>query len=243
MLNAFLLDDFLVGSDQTFFTLNTATLNKLLAQNPSLTQSNFYLLRNNRPFYIGGGTQNYPTGSNLIMRHMEYSAMYAGTPQQCGAIGPNGEHYGYGYTDNILFDTLQPKMAGTQTAAAYLNTNPYNAKKMPFLLCDQMGSSSSAPGSYLDFFNSPGWFPQFNYWSPAYTGKEATQLYSFTDGGDLENTGIIPLLRRQFKLIIAFINTSLPLKSINYNDGNYVNGIDAQISRLFGRQPNPPGII
>lgn len=243
MLNAFFLDDLLLGSDQTFFTLNTTTLNNLLAQNPSLTASNFYLLRNLRPFYIASGTQNYPTDVNLVMRHMEYTAMYAGTPQQCGAIGPNGEHYGYGYVDNLLFDTLRPKMVGSQSAAAFLNTNPYNNKQMPFLLCDQMGSSSSAPGSALDYFNDTDWFPQFNYWSPAYTGKESTQLYSFTDGGDLENTGIIPLLRRQFKLIIACVNTSLPLKSINYNDYNYVSGIDAQISRLFGRQPNPPGMI
>jgi hypothetical protein len=243
MLNAFFLDDLLLGDDQTFFTLNTTTLNNLLAQNPSLTHSNFYLLRSNRPFYIAGGTQNYPTDSNLIMRHMEYTAMYAGTPQQCGAIGPHGEHYGYGYIDNILFDTLQPKMVANRSAAAFLNTNPYNSKKMPFLLCDQMGSSSSAPGSYLDFFSAPGWFPQFNYWSPAYTGKESTEVYSFTDGGDLEDTGIIPLLRRQFKLIIACVNSSLPLQNINYNDSNYVNGIDAQISRLFGRQPKPPGII
>ncbi|WP_440135078.1 hypothetical protein [Chitinophaga sancti] len=243
MLNAFFLDSLLVGDDQTFFTLNTQTLNNLLVQNQSLTHSNFYLLRNNRPFYIAGGTQNYPTGIDLVMRHMEYTAMYAGTPQQCGTIGPDGEHYGYGYVDNILFDTLHPKMISANSAAAYLNPNPYNYKQMPFLLCDQMGSSSSAPGSYLDFFSQQDWFPRFNYWSPNYTGKESTEFYSFTDGGDLENTGIIPLLRRQFKLIIACINTSLPLKDINYNDDNYVNGIDAQISRLFGRQPNPPGII
>jgi|GEM_PF-2700245 len=243
MLNTFFLDPLLVGDDQTFFTLNTKTLNNLLVKNPSLTHSNFYLLRANRPFYIAGGTQNYPTGIDLVMRHMEYTAMYAGTPQQCGAVGPDGEHYGYGYIDNILFDTMHPKMIGANSATGYLNPNPYDQKQMPFLLCDQMGSSSSAPGSYLDYFKQQDWFPRFNYWSPAYTGKESTEFYSFTDGGDLENTGIIPLLRRQFKLIIACINTSLPLKHINYTDDNYVNGIDAQISRLFGRQPNPPGII
>lgn len=243
MLNAFLLDEFLIGDDNTFFTLNSTTLNNLLSQNPSLTASNFYLMRSNRPFYIGGGTQNYPLGANLTMRHMEYTAMYAGTPQQCGAIGPNGQHYGYGYVDNVLMDTLNPKTAGSSAASGSLNVSPRTNKTMPFLLSDQMGSSSSAPGSYLDIFKTPGWFPQFNYWSPAYTGKETPQLYSFTDGGDLENTGIIPLLRRQYKMIIACINTSLPLMAPGYTDSNYVNGIDAQISRLFGQQPVPQGII
>ncbi|HET9057974.1 MAG TPA: hypothetical protein VFN30_14095 [Chitinophagaceae bacterium] len=244
MLNAFLLDGFMLGGDQTFFTLNTTTLNSLLSKNPSLTHSNFYLQRDGRPFYIAGGTQNYPTGANLVMRHMEYTAMYAGTPQTCGPIGPSGQHYGYGYVDNILFDTLNPKSLSNQLATASLNINPYTNKQMPFLLSDQMGSSSSAPGSYLDYFlNNPTWFPQFNYWSPAYTGKEIPALYSFTDGGDLENTGIIPLLRRQYKLIIACINTSLSLKNIGYSDSEYVNGVDSQISRLFGQYPTPPGII
>ena len=239
MLNAFFLDPFMIGDDQTFFTLNTTTLQQLLSQNLSLTPSNFYLLRNNRPFYIAGGTQNYPLGNNGVMRHMEYSAMYAGTPQQCGAVGPNNEHYGYGYVDNVLFDTLQPQPTSATTANAYLNTNPNNGKQEPFLLCDQMGSSSSAPGSDLDYFNDPGWFPQFNYWSPAYTGKESVEFYSFTDGGNLENTGIIPLLRRQYQMIIACVNSELPLVDINQTDNNYVDGIDAQIARLFGRMPTP----
>ncbi|AEW00009.1 hypothetical protein A4D02_25025 [Niastella koreensis] len=239
MLNAFFLDPLLIGDDQTFFTLNNITLKQLLQQNVNLTPSNFYLLRNNRPFYIAGGTQNYPLGVNGVMRHMEYSAMYAGTPQQCGVINPDGSHYGYGYVDNILFDTLKPQPTGATTANAYLNINPYNGKQEPFLLCDQMGSSSSAPGSDLDYFNQPGWFPQFNYWSPAYTGKESAEFYSFTDGGNLENTGIIPLLRRQYQLIIACVNSELPLVNINQTDSDYVNGIDAQITRLFGRMPVP----
>lgn len=239
MLNAFFLDALQIGDDQTFFTLNTTTLKQLLSQNPALTPSNFYLLRNNRPFYIAGGTQNYPLGNKGIMRHMEYSAMYAGTPQQGGIITPDGDHYGYGYVDNTLFDTLKPQPTSGTTVNAYLNVNPNNGKQEPFLLCDQMGSSSSAPGSDLDYFNYPGWFPQFNYWSPAYAGKESAEFYSFTDGGNLENTGVVPLLRRQYQMIIACVNSELPLVDINQTDENYVNGIDAQVARLFGRMPTP----
>lgn len=237
MLNYFFLNPLKIDDAQTFFTLNNTTLQKLLSQNVSLTRSNFYLLRNNRPFYIAGGTQNYPLGINQVMRHMEYTAMYAGTPQQCGQVGPNKEHYGYGYVDNVLFDTLKPQPTSATTANAYLNTNPANSKQEPFLLCDQMGSTSSAPGSDLDFFNAPGWFPQFNYWSPAYTGKESTEFYSFTDGGNLENTGIIPLLRRQYSTIIACVNSELPLTDIDSTTQDYVDGIDAQVARLFGRMP------
>jgi hypothetical protein len=64
------------------------------------------------------------------MRHMEYTAMYAGTPQQCGAIGPDGEHYGYGYIDNILFDTLKPQIPTGQTTTAYFRVKPFGVKRL-----------------------------------------------------------------------------------------------------------------
>src|SRR5579883_1022176 len=224
MLSVFMLYPYNIGDTSTFFTLNNATLNRLLSQNASLAANNFYLQRANRPFFISGGTQIYPNGANQVLRHMEYSAMYAGTPQNCGPIGPNGTHYGEGYVDNILFATTNPSSPSSNQVTADL-TN-INGTLYPFLLTDQMGSSSSAPGADINFFtDTEDWFPEFNYWSPKYAGTESAEMYSFTDGGNLENTGIVPLLRRQYPIIFAFVNSELPLGGTG---SGYVDGVDAQ---------------
>ncbi|GGB18319.1 hypothetical protein [Puia dinghuensis] len=235
MLNFFILLPLGIGDTNTFFTLNPTTLAQLLSLNPSLTPSNFYLQRDNRPFYIGGSTQAYPMGDGMVMRHFENTAMYTGTPQMWGTIGVDGQHFGYGYVDNLLFDTVGQGATGFDEVTANLNTNPENGQLLLFTLSDQMGSSSSAPGADLDYFDdNPDYFPQFNYWCPTYVDDPAT-VYSYVDGGDLENTGIIPLLRRQYPIVLAFVNTSLPLGGTD--PYYYVDGVDAQISSLFGHYP------
>jgi hypothetical protein len=103
-----------------------------------------------------------------------------------------------------------------------------------FLLSDVMGSSGAAPGAILDSIGLPSLFPAFNYWPADDLGKEPSALYSITDGGNLENTGIVPLLRRQYPFIIAFFNSTFPIGS---DDPSNVQGIAGDISRLFGLIP------
>jgi hypothetical protein len=234
MLDILMLTNFNIDSTYTFFSLNSDTVSKIIQQNPSLTPSNFYTMRQNRPFFISGATQNYPVGGqNLVMRHFEYTAMYSGTPQVFpNPVGPNGEHFGSGYVDNFIFDSGMP----TKPDSNNLVSIQRSSSDQLFLLSDQMGSSSSAPGTELDFLlGNDGWFPDFYYWSPKYAGQENSVLYSFTDGGNLENTGIVPLLRRQFPAVIAFVNTPYPLGYVD--EYNCVDGVDAQITRLFGHYP------
>jgi hypothetical protein len=50
----------------------------------------------------------------------------------------------------------------------------------------------------------------------------------------LENIGIVPLLRRGYPVIFAFVNSPYP---VNSDDSGCVDGIDGQISRLFGLIP------
>lgn len=104
-----------------------------------------------------------------------------------------------------------------------------DAAKYPFCLSDVIGSSGAAPGSVLYEIGCPSLFPEFDYWPPRTAGAGSTACYSFVDGGDLENTGIVPLLRRQYPVIIACVNTSTAMGS-----PGAVDNIDTQIATLFG---------
>lgn len=91
-------------------------------------------------------------------------------------------------------------------------------------------------------------FPRYHYWHLEEDKNVRTQHLYFGDGGFLDNYGIMPLLRRQVKNIVVFINTDVPLsgphvtqddvKSVKKpRDGdNAVNNIvmDGGLPCLFG---------
>jgi len=264
ILNDTILNPFGLDNTGTYFTLDQSTLAAILQRNGGFADP-FYMLRADRPFFIAGGTQIYPLGDlarqggparrssarsrparsrapraapldlsvrNLpgqIYRHFEYTPGYTGTAQLFSQAGIGGLDFGNGYVENFCFDTPTP--LGVSTA----NIAQVPVGKYPFLLSDMIGSSSAALASVLDEFGFSGGFPFFDYWPIKDIGQEASMPYSFGDGGILENTGIVPLLRRGYRVIFAFVNTPFP---VNSDDPGCVNGIDGQISRLFGLIPS-----
>jgi len=75
--------------------------------------------------------------------------------------------------------------------------------------------------------------PQYNYWpvASASDGDTANQLTQFTDGGDLENTGVLGMLAQtDVSKIIAFVNTDVKLEK----SPDDVIIAAAQASPLFG---------
>ena len=75
--------------------------------------------------------------------------------------------------------------------------------------------------------------PQYNYWpvSKASAGSAANKLTQFTDGGDLENTGVLGMLAQtDVSKIIAFVNTCVELEKTSDD----VIVAVAQASPLFG---------
>ncbi|MCP4213201.1 MAG: hypothetical protein GY765_01035 [bacterium] len=89
--------------------------------------------------------------------------------------------------------------------------------------------------------------PQFKYWPVGDLEPEPGIVPTrFADGGDLDNTGInATLCYSDVKNLIAFVNTSTPLKETEHGvideDGNEIAGsnvlVDSQVSILFGYQP------
>ena len=58
------------------------------------------------------------------------------------------------------------------------------------------------------------------------------------DSGHVDYLGIMPLLARGVKKIIAFVNTDIPIKARGLLDGGYVVGVEKAVSALFGYQPD-----
>ena len=253
-LNRLILTPFALGDTSSYFSLNAETVGQIVQANPGLAQTNFYTLRDNQPYVIAGATQIYPSSllesrgdlvrsapparskavrggvdlTGQTFRHFEYSPAYVGTAQTFQGAGCGGADFGGGFVQGFGFDSPAP------TAAPQGNLAQVSTPAYPFLLSDVIGSSSAAIAAYLDEVGLDAVFPEFSYWPIVKIGQEKACTYSFGDGGVLENTGIVPLLRRQYKVIFAFVNSPYPVGS--QEDGCY-RGVDGQITRLFGHIP------
>ena len=239
-LNDVLLFPYGLSDLDRLFTLDAASLAAIRRRNRGFAAP-FMQMRANRPFFIAGATQIYQEGAadtvatavglpGQLYRSVEYTPLYAGAPQLVAGGGPGGIDFGGGYVESFAFDTPAP----TAITEAGIATVPVGAT--PFLLSDALGSSSAAIAAFVDeFLARSGGFPYFDYWPVARIGETPAFDYSFGDGGILENTGVVSLLRRGYRTIFAFVNSPLPLGHANDQS---VCGIDGQISRLFGFIPS-----
>lgn len=236
ILNEFLLKPFGLADTQRFFTLDAATVARIIANNPGLTQANFYTTRPNRPYFITSVTQAYPLGAQQAGRSFEITPLYTGAPQRFVGEGPNGVDIGGGYVESFAFDSVTVQLQATDGSREPLVTvatpNP------PFLLADLLGSTSSAPAALLTYVGEPEWFPRFHHWAlpSAQNGDAAaaTQapLYSFADGAVVDAIGIVPLLRRHYPVILAFVNTQEPIDSTSLLFSK--EGLTSGLTQLFG---------
>ena len=237
ILNSVYCQPFGIDDVERFFSLDAVSVAGVIANNtPGLATDDFYIARDDRPYMIAGATQVYPVDHDLVMRHFEYSPLYAGTEQLFQNATPTGP-FGGGFVQAFAMDSSTPQ----KPRANGLIT--VNAPLHRFTISDLMGSSGAAPGSVLDMLGLPSLFAEYHYWPPQSAGDTpdpTTPKMSIVDGGDLENTGIVALLRRQYPVIICCVNTSTPMDpdwESNTSDKGTYQGIDAQIAALFGFTP------
>lgn len=229
LINNSLLANLGINDVDRFLSLDANSVAQIVANNPGLTAANFYTLRNNRPYFIANATQVYPVDEQLQMRQFEYTPLTTGTPQFFPTGGSPKGVFGGGSIETFTFDSSNPQIPRKGLVAV-------DAPLHRFTISDVMGSSGAAPGSVLDAHGFPSLFAEFHYWDPRSAGAAVdptVQKMSIVDGGDLENTGIVALLRRQYPVIVVCSNTSIPMNSPT---GTY-EGIDYQIAALFGYEP------
>jgi len=233
MLNDLLLKPFQLNESK-FFTMDKTTQDEIVNTN-SRANLKFYTMREmengKMPMLIINCTQQNVSDMDIDTHLFEMTPMYVGTPQKYTLKDGNKKlPFGGGF--------IQPYAFNLPIAEnSYSNDNKievYDEEQQKFTLSDMMGSSGCVYGEfvnkYMKIFSS--FSPQFTYLSPNPSQNEEISSfnYKFVDGGSLENTGIVPLLQRQYKTIFAFINSPVTLTKINDLNG----GMDSQISRLFG---------
>lgn len=227
LLNEAILKPFGLDHPHKSFTLNQQSQQQISMRNSSLTPDDFYLMRDNRPYLVCGATQFYPIGADNVMRLTEYTPLYSGIPQFFAGEGHEASDLGGGYIESFAFDSVAPLQIDSSGLVTLITPEPL------FLLSDMLGSSSAAPGMMLNHYNIPELMPKFNLWSLVGQDKQDAFNYSIVDGANLENLGLIPLLRRHYPIILAFVNSGSPL---GQDSSITINGIDSSIGRLFGFQ-------
>ena len=234
--------------------------NAILPYNRQLSASDFFTTRDNRPYLVTSSTLFYPPDPPTIAVRPAASSTHRsfGTPWEVGyefestpmVVGippgfpyagppssapPNSSDIGGGYIDPFAMGSLAPTTIDPNRRFSV--RTPANR----FRLSDLAGLSSLAFAyEVIDAAHQVGihyldnMIPAVTYWpvlNAATLPRNAARPYLFGDGGNLENQGIMPLLRRNLPKIVAFVNTETQL-SQQGAQGQVV--VDSDLPPLFG---------
>jgi hypothetical protein len=216
-------------------------------RNPGLSAADFHLVTARaRPSLVTNATIFWPPGTNprrrgpagLPLELYPFESASTGVGVPVSSDGAAGGELGGGWLDPFAFGGHAP------TAAAVKDRVIVDTPPGRFALSDIAGTSSSAfVGPLIEQFGARyPWLedidPIYSHWPVTTTGAPVAHSYVFGDGGNLENTGIMALLRRRIPRIIAIVSAETPL-SWDSATGQVV--VDSQLPPLFGLQPWQPG--
>jgi len=215
------------------FTFDSVSAEEIRRRNPTIEP--LHQVRNGReaPYLVTHATLNWPSDSDSEVWKVgfEYSPLYCGSPV-LHHLESNGQSIsvGGGLVESCAFG-CEPPLVPIDAEGCITVKQTH-----PFTLADVIGATSAFRTADRD----NRFYPHAQCW-PVTTGLVQGGRYLFSDGGDLENFGLISLLRRKVRSIVVFVNTVWPLLlSINPDDGWPVDPtpearvMDPFIAPLFG---------
>ena len=225
-----------VGSDglptQSYSFNESYLKSSVLADNPQLNASNFNLVQRNRPILVMNGSMfSNPLDAGAQLLPFESSSFGIGIRNKFtkSDTGPGGRTIGGGEIQPFAMGSAwQKDLPGNRAAVT--------VPSRPFSLVDMASISSAAFAEEIQS-KKPGLdclLPKYQYWPVANRETTAPYDYYFADGGNLENTGVLALLARNVRRVIAFVNTATPIT----NDGGTIT-FSPDIHLLFGNMPDP----
>jgi hypothetical protein len=236
ILNEIYLDPLGLGNRKKFFSYNDESIDSILQHNKHLSRNDFYKVnsKSNRPFLIVNATfiGGVKPAKALPSMHLEMTPLYSG-------ITSYNEEYkmpvGGGYIQSFGMDT---KVDSTGTATGYATVKV----KQIFSLADMMATSGNAPGTVINRINLTGlgapeiylWSPH-QHWDNKYKLENTSDEYAIGDGGNSENLGLVPLLKRKVEKIIVFANSKKPITR-DSNTGDIE--INDAVCKVFGVYPS-----
>lgn len=212
------LEHFNLNSRKKLFANSLNHVDEILERNSKLKSSDFYIPNRQRPFIIASGALLRPgTHDYLFEMTPWYSGIHSFYPKGNG----NSSDIGGGYIESFSLDSCAPDEIINSIANVRIGT-----KKHRFTLSDVLGITGAAPSEVLDNMglNDIG-FPECRHWSVKEPRKD--KEYEIGDGGNIENLGILPLIKRNVEKIVVFVNTKKPLSP------NAPSQIDNAIIKLF----------
>lgn len=234
------LEPFGLDDNSKFFTFHEQARDTIVSNNHKdldqhyhLKAEDFYVVKNERPYLVVGGTvlrERNPLKTRKLQ--VEYTPLYSGVKQYFEQAGRRSRAIGGGFIQSHAYDSKTPDEVPTANRYRVKVGRRYHR----FTLSDVVGSSGAAPEEFvreLGFFNLG--FPEFRHWPLTFDDNQKAitdeEEYAHGDGGHLENVGIMPLLARKVTKIIVFINTPTPFKE---NDYSFTD----DLAPLFGRKEN-----
>lgn len=216
-----------------------------------------------RPFLVVNSSVLGPD-KYLPIRNPENLSVFNYTPLYVGSNQPlNVTDNELIFGNEINFNTgggfIEPFAFGSDLLAAQNRQLQFNTEnklrvklaRQPFEAVDATGTSSAAFGAIVSSniflqlssdillgYSFDHLIPEENYSPISSTGMiENSETYRFTDGGNLENYGLITLLQRGVKNIVVFINTDTPI-TLDLNPSKacppLASQIDSDLFPLFG---------
>jgi hypothetical protein len=245
ILEPFGLGDTLAGGlPARYFSGTRQWLNNaILPMNPELLAADFQLVEKaGRPQLVTNSTLFWPasvhprrpaSGSPMLEPYpLEASSIAVGVPIAMR------RGIGGGFVDPFAFGGAAP------ATPAQRNRVSIAPPPQRFALSDIAGASSSAfVGPLIDAFGTAHpWLedidPRFDYWPITDASPTPAQPYVIGDGGNLENTGIMALLRRRITRIVAFVHAETAL---SWDPIARQVVVDGQLPPLFGLEPKVAG--
>lgn len=205
-----------------YFTFNNET--KALAKQgfPRGMIPDFHQIREGAPYLILGATLLNEDGLASDKKyHVEYTPYYSGV--RVGHLDEDvfssDDYFGGGYITSVGYDCMGPyrkrEFSGREQLlvkqAPVLSLDITNEKA--FSLCDIIASTGAAPQEITSNIGLGALgFPEFNHLplNVKEGDNYVSEEYPHSDGGHLENLGIMPLLARKVSKIVVFINTKKP---------------------------------
>jgi len=218
---------------------------------------------NHRPYLVVNSSLLGPS-KDLPIKNPENLSVFNYTPLYIGSNNPiqvNDKELvfgkkvsfnaGGGFVEPLGFGSNLVASQSKQLFGDGFNSLKVKLAKKRFQIVDATGTSSAAFGaivssSMLAQFSSDlllGYslnhlIPEEEYWPISENGViQEAKTYRFTDGGNLENYGLITLLQRDVKKIVVFINTNTPITvdlTPSADCPPLPNQIDDDLYPLFG---------
>lgn len=222
------LEQFDLNDRRKFFAFDSGHLKDVLGRNEDLDESDFYTVREGRPYLIVSGALLRRDSGNVLF---EMTPWYTGVGKLYEKVGAKRKvDIGGGYVESFAVDSDSPDMVESDGIV----TVRLGKARHRFSLSDVIGTSGAAPSEVLNSFGVDfAGFPEFKHWPLSDIGNTKAKEYEIGDGGSVENLGIIPLLKRGVSKIVVFVNTRKKLTGTQINRAVKALFTDGDVNHVF----------